>query len=604
MPPEDKPPVRPDLSSKPDNVGAELNASRSPSVDVWNRIKAHKVVQWTLAYGAGAYTLLHIVEMVSAALDWPHVIARVVTVGLILGVPMAATVAWYHGHRAAHRVSGPELAILTVLLFIAGSVLWFVGSSKGQNARLEHTGVGNSSGTDSISSSAPPERSIAVLPFLDLSEKKDQEYLADGIAEEILDVLAKVPSLKVIARTSSFQFKGKAEDLRNVAATLGVHYVVEGSVRRSGDHLRITAQLINAHDDSHVWSNTYDRGPGDAIAVEDEIAQSIGGAVGTEFAARDLASRHRYTPSPEAYDAFLRAAHTTVDRAGIEEQIALLQQALRLDKHFTAAAEALAVAFQEQADFGFVAPQTGFEQARRACQDVLELDPSSGVAHSYMAMIHLLYDWDWDAARIELKKASATDPSSKDYLNASVRFHLAVGELSEAEHEITALEAIDPLNSFSQEFRSWLEIKAGQPSEAEKAARKALRLTGSYSYGHYWLAKTLFLQGKLDEALQEAGQDTEADGRYAIEAMAYYALGRREEADRALGQLKDLNSWQVAVAEAYAMRGDRSQALAWLERGYAMKDSDLQAIYREPLLKNLAGDPGFKAFMRKMRFPD
>jgi adenylate cyclase len=198
-------------------------------VSVWERIKAHKVVQWTLAYAAAAYTLLHAAEMVSDALDWPHIIVRVVTLILFLVGPVVATLAWYHGHRAQHRVSGTELSILTVLLVIAGGVLWFVGRPTQERPR-------ESSAQPTLvrrTAAAAPEKSIAVLPFVDMSENKDQEYFADGMAEEILDLLEKVPNLSVIGRTSSFQFKGHSEDLRTIGEELGVANVVEGSVRKA-----------------------------------------------------------------------------------------------------------------------------------------------------------------------------------------------------------------------------------------------------------------------------------------------------------------------------------------------------------------------------------
>jgi hypothetical protein len=200
----------PDVASANEQTGSSTAPPRSAPLDFWERVKKHKVVQWTVAYGAAAYTLLHIAEMVRDALDWPHILVRVVTLSLFLGAPVVATLAWYHGHRALHRVSGGELAILTVLLFIAAGVMWDLG--RPAHNRSLSTAAPSTTAAPSrrpASTAGVSDKSIAVLPFSDMSEKHDQEYFADGMAEEILDVLAKVPDLQVTARTSSFQFKGR-----------------------------------------------------------------------------------------------------------------------------------------------------------------------------------------------------------------------------------------------------------------------------------------------------------------------------------------------------------------------------------------------------------
>ena len=277
------------------------------SLSVWERLKEHKIAHWTLAYAAAGYALLHGTEMVSNALEWPHLIVRILTLVLLLGVPVVATVAWYHGHRAQHRVSGAELTIITVLLVIAGSVLWHFARIPQEHTLRE---VGATAQTMTAAAPSPPnvipEKSIAVLPFLDLSEKKDQEYFADGMAEEILNLLAKIPELKVIGRTSSFSFRGKTDDLREIGTTLGTAYVVEGSVRRSGDQVRVTAQLIDTRNGADRWSQTYDRVANDVFRVQGEIATSLVRALQLEVAPVALAIARSSPRSAEAHDIYLR----------------------------------------------------------------------------------------------------------------------------------------------------------------------------------------------------------------------------------------------------------------------------------------------------------
>jgi adenylate cyclase len=232
-------------SNDPGETPAAPQQPAAPSVpassmSVWARIKEHKVAQWTVAYAAAAYTVLHGTEMVSNAFEWPHLLVRLVTVLLFLGVPLVATLAWYHGHRAQRRVSGAELTIITVLLVIAGIALGHFARPTQEHAAAK---VGTTAQTTAAAvrpaTATPAERSIAVLPFTDMSEGKDQEYFADGMAEEIISLLARVPELHVPARTSSFFFKGKPTKIPDIARELGVTYVLEGSVRKSGDQLRL-----------------------------------------------------------------------------------------------------------------------------------------------------------------------------------------------------------------------------------------------------------------------------------------------------------------------------------------------------------------------------
>jgi adenylate cyclase len=227
----------------------------APSINVWARIKEHKVAQWTLAYAAAAYAALDGMKIVGETFDWPHQLVRIVTVILILGVSVVATLAWYHGHRAQHRVSGSELTVLTVLVVLATGVLWHFSRSTPdplKTGTLVKTvaSVGAATATRTV---AVSDKSIAVLPFADMSENHDQEYFGDGMAEEILDLLAKIPGLHVPARTSSFYFKGKSEDIPTIARRLLVANVLEGSVRKSGNQVRVTVQLVRADNGYHLW---------------------------------------------------------------------------------------------------------------------------------------------------------------------------------------------------------------------------------------------------------------------------------------------------------------------------------------------------------------
>ena len=470
-----------DDSSEVQNGAEQPTGRPAPAVpsNVWARIRDHKVAQWTLAYAAAAYTLLHAVEMVSGALDWPHLIVRAVTLLLFLGLPIAATLAWYHGHRAQHRVSGPELAILTVLLVFAGSVLWFIGRP-GHERTAQQSAVSAplvASGAPAAAA-LPPDKSIAVLPFVDMSEKKDQEYFGDGLAEEVLDLLAQIPNLKVIARTSSFRFKGKTDDLRAIGAALGAAYAVEGSVRRSGDHIRVAAQLIDTRDGAHRWSESYDRATGDIIQLQDEIAAGLARALQLTVGADQVTTRPPVKNS-EAYDLYLRGRYAAdrLDKEGFEGATTYFREALKLDPSFAAAAERLADTFVISTAYGFGTPRDGFEAARQAAALTLRLNPNSTYAHASLGEIHMFYDWDWISADRELKRGLEIDPRHTEALTGASLLALTLGKYQDALMHLRTSLAIDPLHAEAYYHLAVTRYALGcEPASCLGADRRANRL--------------------------------------------------------------------------------------------------------------------------------
>jgi len=583
----------------------EGSAPTAP-VSIWDRIRDHKVVQWTLAYSAAAYTMLHAVEMVSEGLDWPHVVVRIVTLILFLGVPVATTLAWFHGHRAQHRVSGPELAILVVLLTIAGSVLWFVGRPNQERARAQVKDSSPASTVALPTVAAPPEKSIAVLPFADMSEKKDQEYFADGMAEEIINLLVKIPELKVIGRTSSFQFKGKTDDLRKIGGTLGAAYMVEGSVRRLGDHIRVTAQLIDTRDGAHRWSETYDRDVSDVLRVQEEIAVSLVRALQLEVANR--LHRRAVPRSSEAYDSYLRGMHALnrFDQRGFEAAIADFRHTLKIDPEFVTAAEELSRALELQSESGFVQPQVGFEEARAAAEAVLKLDSKSALAHAVLGLVHNYYDWDRRAAAEEFKTAVALAPSDPVVLLDAAQERTTVKEWSEAMRLLEASFAVDPLGPSAHEVMGWVYVRLRRLSDAETAYHHLLEIAPSYTFAHRGLGLVLLAEGKPEAALAEMQRETPAGGQLAGLAVVYYALHRTRDADAALVRLEaeTADDQPLEIAEVYAFRGQKDKAFEWLERAHAQKEWTLGLVVGDPLLQNLKGDPRYKAFLRKMNLPE
>jgi TolB-like protein/Tfp pilus assembly protein PilF len=449
---------------------------------------------------------------------------------------------------------------------------------------------------------APPARSIAVLPFLDLSEKKDQDYIADGMAEELLDLLAKIRGLRVIGRTSSFQFKGKGEDLRTIGRTLGATYVVEGSLRKVGERLRVTAQLIGSTDGSHLWSETYDERSGDAFKMQDQIASGIVRALQVTVGADDLQPRPALN-NTEAYDLYLRGRYASdrFDRAGLETAISYFQQALELEPSFIRAAEWLAMSQETACEKGFVPVRECYETARVSTERVLNLNPNSGLMLSLRALIHAIYDWDWAAATEDAKRARALEPRNSLVLVNVAQVYAGLGRWDEAARLLTASVALDPLFPGAYQWLGYMRERTGRLVEAEAAHRKVLDISPTYAYAHFSVGWTLLAQGKAEAALAEMQQETPDGNRDEGLAIVYYAMGRRAASDAALARYtKDYPNDAVGIAEAHAYRGEADQAFAWLNLAYEQKHNWLYMIKGNSFLKSIEPDPRYRRFLRKM----
>jgi TolB-like protein/class 3 adenylate cyclase len=478
---------------------------------------------------------------------------------------------------------------LTAIVIVAGWQ-WWDAAEKNRNPR-----------------SAREEKSIAVLPFVDLSAGKNQEYFADGLAEDVINLLGRIPALKVIGRTSSFQFKGRNEDLRAIGAELGAAYVLEGSVRRLGDRVRVTAQLIGTQDGVRRWSETYDRAFGDVLKLEDELAAGLARALEVDVGAGTLQARTALT-SPEAYDFYLRALHAADrrDREGFEAAANYLQQALQLDPTFAAATAELAFVLMAQADFGYAPVGATYERARHTAEAAIRLDPKTDRPHAVLAWIHMAYDWDWPAADVELKRAFVLMPHDTLVLKFAGQLSKVLGHWDEAAGFLSASVARDPLDSGAYTLLSGAYLRAGRLDEAEVAARKVLEFSPTYATGARNLGLVLLARGRREEALAAMQSTTYEVIRTAGLVSAYHALGRQADSDAALAWLtrEHASDNAFAIAEAHAFRGEVDEAFRWLDRAYAQKDKGLYLIKGDPLLKRLEGNLRYQAFLHKMKLPE
>jgi len=459
----------------------------------------------------------------------------------------------------------------------------------------------------------PPatDRSIAVLPFVDLSEKHDQEYFGDGMAEEILDLLARIPNLDVIGRTSSFQFKGRSEDLRTIGTKLGAAIIVEGSVRKADARIRVTAQLVDAATGARRWSETYERDFGDILLMQNEIATNIARELQVAVDA-DTARAPRRLQNVEAYRHYLRgrSAFDRLDGDGMLDARTEFEQALALDSSFLRAAEALALTHAQTALNQLELSGPAWQRAQAAAAKALRIDASSAAAHAVLALRYAEYEYDWDAADAELHKALASNPRNSDILDFAARLAIHRGRTDEALRDIDASLSLDPLNPYAFNTKGMILFLAGDFSRADVALRKSVAISPTFWGNHAILSWLLLEQGQSQAALKEAEAETSDGGRRVSIAMAYYSLGRKKESDAMLaGLVQDAsapdNTWPMGPALAYAYRGETEEAFTWIANAYLKRDPDILLWLRNcPVIASVRGDPRYKAYLRKLNLPE
>lgn len=452
----------------------------------------------------------------------------------------------------------------------------------------------------------PPDKSIAVLPFVDLSEARNQEYFSDGLSDELIDQLARTGDLRVIARTSSFQFKGRNEDVRRIARALGVANVLEGSVRKDGSKIRVTAQLIKASDGSHVWSQTYDRDWTDVFRVQDDICGTVANALHAALSGNpDPNSTMEH--NIEAYNAFLQGwfYFQRATQEDLQKSVAAYRAALRFDPKYARAWAELGRAYIRQGSWQWDTPQNAYRNAREAVAQALAIDPNQPVAHRMLGYVYWDYDLNREAAQAEFAKSRLLDPSDADALSALTLVALAYGRIDEAIDLKRRNAEADPLNALMLDDLGTLYMDAGRPDDAERAIRRALALDSGYAGGHCNLGQVLLARGQPELALGEMQLETDQVARAGCLPLAYWALRRYPEAGAALKSLTDhyANQNAYGIAQAFAYEGKTDSAFQWLERAYRQRDVGLVMLKTDYLLRGLRADPRFGALLGKMQLP-
>jgi TolB-like protein/Tfp pilus assembly protein PilF len=502
--------------------------------------------------------------------------------------PMAAA----QPHRSRRRLWYGAAAI--VLAAAVAATLWFTRESWHGKPAPPAT-------------AAPPSRSIAVLPFVDMSATRDQQYFADGLAEELLDELAQIPQLRVVARTSAFQFEGKSEDLRVIGRQLDVADVLEGSVRKDGRHVRISAQLVNAASGFTLWSHTYDRELDDIFTVQDEIARAVTGALKVKLLGKQGAPPAVHKENVEAYNLYLKGRYLVARRtaADVKRALSFYEQAVHLSPDYALAWVGLADAHETLADMGAVPVDEGYPKAREEVKRALALDPSLAEAYASEGWIRASYDWDWTGADSAYKKALALEPGNALALRRAGALAGTLGRFEEAIGLDERVIKLDPLSVTGENNLGLHALYAGRLDLAEAAFRKIIDLSPEYPSAHAFLGRIELRRSRPAAALAEMQREKDSFWRLYGLALAYHALGRGQDADSALRKLieQDQNDGAFQIAEVYAYRGNADEAFTWLERAFKQRDGGFSEMVGDPLLSSLTSDPRYAAFMKKMHYP-
>ena len=552
------------------------------------------MVRALLAWGILTFAVLQIVEPVLHGAHWPDAVLSWVVGLLALGFPVVAGIGWVldaEGVPPEAQAKRPRLALVLVALAIAagGSLAWYGASRRVAPAPLAAAA------------------SIAVLPLTDMSAQHDQEYFGDGLSEELLNLLARVPGLHVAGRTSSFAFKGKGDDLRAIGQKLNVATILEGSVRKSGDRIRITTQLINAADGYHLWSETYDRKLTDVFAVQDEIAAAVVNALRIKLLPAQAPSSVR-TANPEAYNEFLLGKQFANQGSfeGFRRGVDAFQKAVALDARYAPAWAGLSLAEGRLGDYGesVEAVRSLQERALASGEKAVALEPDLAEAWLARGVMRAIVRRDWNGVRTDLERAQALSPDSAETLRGVATWTLLpAGRYQEAIAILRRSCAIDPLNA-----EGWTNLglalrDSGDLAAAREALARAVEIAPDGDLSGMLFGSVFLLGGEPAEALAAFGRSGSAVARLFGTALAQHDLGHANESAAALATFIERYAagWAYQVADVYAWTGDRDRAIEWLERAWLHRDPGLLFLVRgDALLRGLHDDPRFSAVLRKL----
>jgi serine/threonine-protein kinase len=582
-------------------------------------LKRRNVIRFAGLYLVGAWLLVQVAGTMLPMFGAPEWLPRSIVILLAIGFLPALVFSWVfeltpQGLRRDEDVKpeesiAPQTARRMNRMIIAVLVL-----ALGYFAVDKFVLAPRRAAAPNDSPSGASANSIAVLPFVNMSADKNDEYLSDGVSEELITALSKITGLQVKARTSSFAFKGKNEDIQKIGELLHVSHLLEGSVAKAGNKLRITAQLIQASDGNHEWSDTYDREMQDIFAVRSEVAQQVAATLKVRLLGEEKKQLDKKpTENLEAYNLYRRGRYYAdkLSEEGMAKARPLFEQAIEKDPHFALAYTGLADNYVIAAD-AIIPPREAFSKAKEAALKAIEMDDSLAEAHASLGFVHYHYDWDWAAAEKEFKRAISLNPRSAQSYTLYTHFLAGMRRYDEAlNYGRRALE-LDPLSVSNYWFLGWGAIYAGRYDEAISQYSKAAELDPNNPWTRWFLGRAYLLKGmpqrgveEMETALHLSPDDPLGLG---FTGYAYAVTGRRAEALKILQRLDELQKHRfvstIPRVYVYVGLGDKDKAFEWLEKAYQERSDSLAWFKFDPESKSLQSDPRFAVLMRKIGFTE
>lgn len=574
----------------------------------FDELKRRKVFKVGAAYLVVGWLVIEVAATILPQFDLPAWTPRMVTLLVALGLPIVLVMAWVfditpEGIKADPSRAGSKRVIGVAVILAVLAVGWFFHDRT-------TAPVASSASTASVASTPPPttaaiDNSIAVLPFVDMSQEQDQEYFSDGLSEELLNLLAQLPQIRVIARTSSFSFKGKEVDVATIARTLNVEHLLEGSVRKSGNTLRVTAQLIRASDSSHLWSQTYDRELTDVFMVQDEIAAAVVDALKVKLLPHQQLSNPYQSSNSEAHNQYLlgKKFYNLQTQDDLNRAAIAFRRAIDLDPDYGAPRAELALVEY------FLADIAGDPASKQHAMDIADQAvakaPQLADAYAARGIIRLSFFREWDGARTDFERALQLNTASSGAQVGNYRLLMALGHSADAAEAARKATVIDPLL-----LEAWNDLgralyATGDHAAARQAFQRAREISPNSIYTGFAAGLNELMQGHAQEALAEfrtAGNIYRPAGI----AMAEYSLGHESESQQALEE--GVSTYGAAgayqIAEAYAWRGDTDKAFEWLDTAHAYNDGGLSFLKSDPIMDKLSGDPRYAALLEKLGLPE
>jgi TolB-like protein len=574
----------------------------------FGELKRRNVYKVGVAYAVVAWLLMQIASQIFPFFEIPNWVVRLVILLLIIGFPIALIIAWAF-EVTPEGIKPTEVAdavgersrggawIYIVLIGAALSVgLFFVGRYTAGR------------GTTRLSEVATvvPGKSIAVLPLINESGDPKDEYFSDGLSEELIAALAQISGLKVIGRSSSFRFKDRTEEPKTIGEKLGVRTLLEGTVRKQGDRVRIVAELINAADGIEVWNRTFDHELKDIFAVQQEIARAVAESLRVTLLGSEEKSAQMATNSVEAHNAYLQGHFYSVRRNAEDYRKAIdyFDQAIQLDPNY-------ALAYAERSEvwtvIGDLTGQrsTAFPKARSDAEKAVAIAPSLAEAHAALGWVRAFVEWKFAEGLSELERAKELSPANPTANDLLARVIVYTGRMEEAERQARQAVELDPLSAATQFTLGRVLFYAGKLDEAYAAGRKLAELQPSASSSHRWQVLVAVQRGDGETALREAQLEPDDSIRPFELALAQYVRGDRKAADAALADLiaNSRDGLAYQVAQVYAVRGERDKAFEWLQIAFENHDGGMPSLLVDPVLRGLRDDPRYKNLIVKVGLP-